>query len=161
MTVRTIFAVLAVLAVAFGVAACGGDDEGDKGLPKAELATKADAICKKAVAAARLLQVPPDFAQPNSDSVAAAEYLAKLAPITRKEADDLAALTPAAEVESEWNAFASKQKQLADYLDKVLAKARANDPSALTDLQKDVPRLGQEFTTAAGVVGARGCASGA
>ncbi|HEX6391103.1 MAG TPA: hypothetical protein VFZ89_16705 [Solirubrobacteraceae bacterium] len=149
-----------LLAAALGLAACGGDDDSG-GLSKTDLATKADAICKEATTAARQLKVPPDFAQPNSNSVALAEYLSKLVPITSKQAADLAALKPADDVKQQWDAFTAKEQELSDYLKKVLTKAQANDPSALTDLQQDVPRLGQEFTTMAGQLGARGCASGA
>jgi hypothetical protein len=150
---------IAVIA-ALGMAACGGGDDAVSGLTKEDLATRADAICKEATTAARKLQVPADFAQPNSNSVAAATYLGQLVPITRKEAQDLAALQPRAEVKQQWDAFVAKENQLADELEQVLAKARANDPSALTTLQQDVPRLGQEFTAAAGGLGAHGCASG-
>jgi hypothetical protein len=144
---------------ALALVACGGSS--DSGLSKTDLAKKADSICKTASDAAGKLSAPADFGQPNSNAAAAASYLGKLAPITKQESDDLAALKPADAAKTGWGAFVAKEKQLSRFLDGVLAKAKAKaqDASGIDDLAK-VPQLGSEFTAAATKVGATGCAKG-
>lgn len=159
MNVRMPLTLLALTAT-LGLAACGSDSSSSSDtLSEADLAKQADAICKTAATAGGKLTPPSDFGGANSDPAAAADYLGKLVPITRKESDDLAALKPADDVKDDYQAFVDKEKQLADFLDGVYAKAKAKDASGIQDLAK-APQLGQEFSAAATKVGATGCATG-
>ncbi|WP_354700755.1 hypothetical protein DSM112329_01042 [Paraconexibacter sp. AEG42_29] len=157
MNLRKPLTILAT-AAALGLVACGGDDE-SSGLSKADLAKQADVICQTAKTASLKITAPADFGQPTSDPAEAAAYLEKIAPITRKEATDLKALEPADDVKADWDAFTAKESELADFLDGLLAKAKAKDESGLKDLER-VPQLGAEFSAAATKIGASGCAKG-
>jgi hypothetical protein len=161
---RTLLLILALIPAA--LVGCGGDDNGGSGgssssggLSQAELAKKADTICKAGATAAAKVTPPGDFGQPGGDPNAAADYLGKIVPITRKQADDIAALDASSDVGPEWDAFVKKQQQLATFLEGVLEKAKNKDASGIQDLAK-VPQLGQEFVAAAKKVGATGCANG-
>jgi hypothetical protein len=147
--------ILAVtVCAALALSACGGDDK-SKALTKDELGTKASAICKTADTAANKLDEPSvsDFQQKPE---VAASYLDKLSPIAHKQNDALHALTPAADVKADWNALLDKSQAVTDLFDKVLAKAKAKDPSGFTDLQNATP-LTTAFSDAAKKVGASDC----
>lgn len=141
---------LAIAGAAAGLVACGGG--GDK-LSKAELADKANAICAKAQKEASAVKAPTDF----SDPKVAADYFDKIAPITDKETSDLADLTPADDVKTDWNAFVDSQKAANALLKKIKDKAGSGDASGIQDLQK-IPAAGQKVATAAAKVGADDCA---
>jgi hypothetical protein len=165
---RALLAILALLpAVLVG---CGGDDEasgdggggsssGGEALTLTELAKEADAICKTGAQAAAKVTPPADYGQPGSDAGAATEYLGKIVPITRRQADDIAALEPADDVGADWDAFVDKQEELATFLEGVYQKAKDKDASGIEDLAK-VPDLGEQFVKVANKVGATGCAGG-
>lgn len=160
-TARAPLSLLAVAAT-LAFAGCGGSDEasGDSGssdtLPRAELATKADAICETAKQDSLKVTQPTDFA---TDPAAAAGYLSKIQVITRTEQTDLAALKPDADAKADYDAMVAAQGKLAGLLDGVVTKAKAKDASGLQDLAKGAD-LSKPFIAAATKIGAKGCAAG-
>jgi hypothetical protein len=146
-------------ALTLGLTACGGgDDSSSKALSKADLATKADAICQARDAAAEKVKAPADFGQPNSDPAAAAAYLVQLAAITRKEATDLKAVTPADAARADWDGLVTEGEALATFLDGLVAKAKAKEASGIDDIPKLDP-IAQRFKAAAQKVGSKDCAN--
>lgn len=153
-------AVPAALAVTLGLAACGSSDSSSStstpakaaGLPRAELAKQANAICKTANTAATAVPAPASY----EDPAQAAAYFEKIAPITATETKALLALQPADDVKDDYAAFTAAQSEANDLLQRILAKARAKDASGLDDLAKVKP-AGAKVAAAARTVGATGC----
>jgi hypothetical protein len=155
---RTPLTILAA-AAALGLAACGSSGGGSSDtLAKTDLAKKADAICQTAIAAARKIQAPPGFGTTAGAPQEAAAYLEKVRPITQREVNDLAALKPADDVKADFQDMVAKEKTVAAYLDGLIAKAKASDPTGLQDLAKS-PTVGKPFAAAARKIGANGCAN--
>jgi hypothetical protein len=159
---RSVLGVLAAIAV-LGLAACGGGGDNKKatGKPqadgtykKADLAAAANTICFKTKQAAR--QVAP-LADPN-DPAKLAAYLGALLPLQQKQASDLQALKPAPDVASDWNAMLAKEKEILQFFQNILTKAKKKDKSASKDLAQG-QKLGPEFAVLAKKVGANVCAT--
>jgi hypothetical protein len=147
-----------VAAMTLGLTACGSSGDGSSGgLAKADLAKQADAICQTAVTAAGKIQAPAGFGTRQGPPQEAAAYLGKIAPITHNEADDLAALKPADDVKADYADMVAGERKLASFLDGLIAKAKAADPSGLDDLKRSVD-VAKPFVAAANKVGASVCA---
>lgn len=149
---RAMIVVLAATA-SLGLASCGDDDK-DERLSKSELADKADKICETAKNASREVTAPEDLL---TDPKAAEAYFDKIVPITQKQTDDLAALKPAQEIQTDWNQFVNSQKQANATLKIIRDKAEAKDPTGVRDLAKS-QRVREKFAAEAEVIGASTCA---
>jgi hypothetical protein len=151
--------VLIALAACLGLAACGGSSDkkssnsNDGTLSRSEIAKKADAICKTGETDAGAVKAPADF----SDANAAAAYFEKIVPLHQKQTDGLAALKPDAATKADWDAFMKTQNDNQTLLDRILAKAKAKDPSGQKDLAQIAP-MAEKFSAAARKIGAKECA---
>jgi len=143
-----------VVAVSLGFAACGGDDD-DETLSKADLAKKANAICKEANEDSGPITAPPDVYE---NPVAAEAYFGKLAPIYQKQVDGLAKLQPNDDTKAAWTQFLDREKQSNETLKTALAKAKAKDPSGVRHIAKQ-QRVLTKLTSEATAIGASECAS--
>lgn len=153
MNARTsVGAVLAVAALSATVAGCGG---GSKTLSKADLATKANAICKAGGDKLNAITPPSNI----QDATQAAAFLDKVVPVISDVTNQLAALKPASDIKADWDAFITAQKAESAEFVAVQHKADAKDATGLTDLTSKVPALEQTVNTAAAKVGATGCSS--
>jgi hypothetical protein len=155
MNTRTsVAAVLVVTAIGASIAGCGG---GSKGLSKADLDTKANAICK--TGGDKIKAVPAPSTTDIQDATKAAAYFDKIVPIAQDATNQLAALKPADDVKADWDAFIIAQKNATALLVSIQHKADVKDRSGLSDLTK-YPALDQAVNTAADKVGATGCNDG-
>ncbi|MDX6691334.1 MAG: hypothetical protein QOG15_2791 [Solirubrobacteraceae bacterium] len=153
MNVRVMIVPVTIAAgLSLGLTACGGS--GDKKLAKADLAKKANAICKPAKTKRSAIAQPANL---TADPVVAAAYFDKLIPITQKETDDLAKLKPKDDIKVDWTQFVARQKQATGQLIVVRDKAKAKDRSGIQDLAK-LNRIGNKLTGEATTVGATECA---
>ncbi|MDQ8044161.1 MAG: hypothetical protein AAGC46_01350 [Solirubrobacteraceae bacterium] len=155
MFARSTLAVL-VSATALGVAACGGSKDGaDSGGPftRAQLATKADAICAKARLDAAKVPSPTDA----RDTDASATYFSKIAPISQQEADSFAALTPDAAAKTDWEALVAGQRTIAGAFDAMVAKAKAGKSLGASDYGNAL-KAAEPFIDASTKIGAKTCA---
>lgn len=149
-----------ILAATVSLGACGGDDSDSSGggsgdaLTRAELITKANAICSTAQAKAAAVEAPTSL----EDAAVASAYFDKIAPITDAETKEIAALRPAAEVKTDWDAFVTSQQAANELLKTITRKAKARDASGQQDLAK-AQGAGQAVATAATKVGASNCAA--
>lgn len=143
-----------VLVLGMGLGACGSDGESGATLKRAELVTKANAICAAAKAEAGAVKAPPSITDPE----AASAYFDKIAPITDKETEDLKALEPDDAAKADWDAFVSKQDAANELLKTITAKAKARDQSGLKDLE-NAQGVSQAVVSAATKLGATVCAS--
>jgi hypothetical protein len=159
---------LIALAGCFGLAACGGSDDDTSSagtvtaapqadtLSRAELADKADAICKTGESDVEAVEAPASL----EDANVAAAYFAKLVPLHQKQTDALAALTPDAEAKADWDAFMATQNANQALLDTILAKAKAKDATGKDDVAQ-IPAKTQAFAAAAKKIGSEECAGSA
>jgi hypothetical protein len=118
------------------------------GLPRAEIAAKADAICAKAAQdkvkineaeAARLKAIERAGGQQISDEPVItnrliAQSLVAYAPVEQRKTQKLAALKPDGEVEADWNAFLVKQKRDNAYVQKIRKTAHTQGLSKAEDV---------------------------
>jgi SRSO17 transposase len=146
------------LAACIGLAACGGDDKknnGDNGgkLSRSELATKATAICKTALADAQKVQTPTNLA----DAAAAEKYFTAIAAGTQKQTNALTALTPDDEAKADWDAYIAAQNKATHLLNATRNAARDKDPAGLTAFQTDAPAISQAVDAAGKKVGIKNC----
>jgi hypothetical protein len=149
---RTAMVVPVLVALSLGFAACGGDD-GDKQLSKADLAKKANAICKKGLAKKQKIKMPADL---RADPVAAATYFTAVAPLAEDVTNQLDDLKPADNIKAAWTQFLARQKQGNATLVVLRDKAKAKDESGLKDLDK-LGRIADKLTVEAAAVGANSC----
>jgi hypothetical protein len=131
------------------LAGCGGSS----GLSRAQLVSKANAICAVTQTAASAVPSPSNL----TDETAAAAYFDKLAPLTDKETHDLSALEADGSAAADWNAFISAQTQANALLQTLKAKADAKDASGVQDLGK-VTSVGDRVLATASKLGAATCA---
>ncbi len=146
-------ALLALVAVSLGLAACGGDSGNQLSL--GDLATRANAICGQAAAQIKAAGPQPDSYSANPR--AATAYLDKIVTISDNTVAQLASLQPDAGAKAKWQAFVSANQQAQVALDNARAKADRNDPSGLQDFDNAVTSLQQQINTTAKAVGAVSC----
>jgi hypothetical protein len=152
---RSAAAGLTIVAMSVGMSACGSSSEDSgsaKGLSRADIASKANAICTKAQTDAQSVEAPASFADPT----VAAAYFDQIAPITQTETDALLALEPADEVKDDYTAFTKAQSDANDLLQTIKEKADSKDASGMDDLKKVEP-AGNAVAAAAKKLGAKTC----
>jgi hypothetical protein len=142
---------LVVGTAAVTIVGCGG---GSKGLAKADLDTKANAICKSVTTKIDAVKQPSDLLT-NANSAAA--YFDKVVPLAQDGTKQLQSLKPADAVKSDWNAYVAAQVAETNALAAVKTKADKHDASGVADLQKVQP-LSAKVTSTANAVGATACA---
>jgi hypothetical protein len=140
-----------VTALGVSVAGCSSS----KPLSKADLDTKANALCQAAGNKIKTIPTPSNI----RDATQAAAYFDKVVPIITDVTNSLANLKPADDVKADWNAFITAQKAETAAFVSIQHKADVKDSSGLTDLEK-VPPLDQAVNAAATTVGATGCSDG-
>jgi hypothetical protein len=145
--------VISMCVLCAGLGACGGG-KGGKPLSRSELDLRANAICRRAVGAAKALPVPPNIL---TSASAASAYFDEAAPIVDRETSDLSALKPDASVSADWNAFISVRKSTAKTIDLIRQKADAHDPSGIGLLQ-GIAGPARQMSSAAQKLGAADCA---
>lgn len=144
--------------VAFGViglllAGCGGGS----GLSRSSLDAQADSVCQLGTSEIKAAgPIPDDF---EASSVAAAEYLDRVVPISDRTISELSRLEPNGSVKEEWNQFMVSMKAAATALDAARAKAHTGDPSGIQDFEQATGALTQTLDSAARRIGALGCAN--
>jgi hypothetical protein len=120
---------LVVAALAF--AGCGGGADSG-GLSKAELNTKTGALCK--ASSAKFDAIPqPDFNDPDQ----AAAYLTKVVALADKQLAELRKLKPDDANKKAFDAYLAAGDATRAFFARVLAKAKAKDPSGLQELQDE------------------------
>ncbi|MDQ3675895.1 MAG: hypothetical protein M3401_03675 [Actinomycetota bacterium] len=146
----SVAAPLAISMLAMGVVACGGDDK----LSKADLAKKANAICKnfdKKIAAV------PRPAGARNPGIAAA-YYEQTRPIVDDTVSELKKLDPEDSVEKDWKTFIDKQDELVRLLEDLVQEIKSRDAKAQQTLGQ-INSGGADASAAAKRIGANSCAS--
>lgn len=134
----------AVLVVIVGLGACGGGSRSRpggatstaSGLPRTDLAVRADAICAAAAAKILAVHVPPNLA---SDATATVAYLDAVFAINDQAIKAIQALTPAADVAGDWRAFVGALVTVNQLVQTATRTARTKGQGALTDVIKSLP----------------------
>lgn len=145
--------VSAVVALALGIAACGGADKSSGGtLGKDEFVKRANAVCMDSRDKAKAVKQPSNI----RDAKAASDYLDKVAPILDDRISKLKELKAPADVKSAWDTFIAKQQEGAKILATARQKAKAKDAGGLKDLQR-LQAVGAEAKAAATKAGATDC----
>lgn len=131
-----------VVALALGVASCGG---GDEPLTKAELVKQVNVVCKGKPQKARSgKRGPNSFFE---------QILAQ-----QKEIDEgLDALTPPAELEDEFAALKEAQEGRRALLEKAIAALKENPKAQLDSLSEDGEDVQRQVASAATALGAKSC----
>jgi vacuolar-type H+-ATPase subunit I/STV1 len=135
---------------ALAVAGCGGDE----GLKKADLAKKANAICKKYAEEGKKLG-QPDL----SDPAKAEEYFQKAADLAAKQQDELADLKPVDSLKSDYDKLVNVSQDATDLLGDLASAAGDKDREQGAKLIQDLTKTSQELDDAATAVGATDCTS--
>ena len=143
-----------LLVTALGISSAGCSSS--KPLSKADLDTKANALCQGAGNKIKTIPTPTNI----QDATQAAAYFDKVVPIITDVTNKLAGLKPAADVKTDWDAFITAQKAETAAFVSIQHKADVKDSSGLTDLAK-VPPLDQAVNATATKVGATGCSNSA
>jgi hypothetical protein len=157
MTWRNAVAGLAVAATSVGLAACGSSSDSSgsssgSGLSRTAIASKANAICKKAQTDAQAIEAPASY----DDPAVAAQYFDQVAPITDAETKALLALEPADDVKADFTALTDAQTEANTLLQTIKQKADTKDATGLDDLKKVQP-AGDKVAAAAEKLGAKSC----
>jgi len=145
----SVAAPLAIAALAPGLAACGGDD----GLPRAELAKRANAICTDSNTKVAAIPRPP-----TRSLESAAAYYAKTRPIIGDATAKLQRLEPKGAVKQDWETYVGKQAESARLLDVLVEQVTRRD-AGLQQTRAQIDSLVADVTVAAGRIGADACAS--
>jgi hypothetical protein len=140
-----------VVATAFGLAACGGDDSDDSD----DYIADADAICTDAArqTADQLLARPG----PPLDEQDFAEVLEGGRPVAEDALAQLEAIEVPDDVSADWDEYLSLRQQRIDASDDVIAAA--DDPEAFQEALGKQNELGTQATAAASDLGLQACAS--
>jgi hypothetical protein len=123
--------VLATTVLAIAAVATAGCGSSPKPLTRAELATKANAICKKATVKLEAV------AKKGVRTVQAIAHVApELATFEETALVELSKLIPPAELEEDWKAFVAGAQTLAENTSKIGEDAKANDLKSAKGLVK-------------------------
>jgi hypothetical protein len=142
--------ILTVTALGAAIGGCGGSSSST--LTRAQLDTKANAICAASNAKIATVHQPPSL----QDANVAAAYFDKIEPIVADASAKLGALKPDSGAAADWNSYISLRTQGLTLLQTLKHKADTKDPSGLQDLAK-VPALQQKIVAAAATAGAKTC----
>jgi hypothetical protein len=113
---------LAVGLVASSAIALAGCGSSSSLLSKAQLATKADAVCSAYTKAATAVPQPKDFL---TNPVSAAAYLDKLTPLAATQEKAMLALKPDSGAKALWDRFVAAGEHTTSLLNEADAKAHA------------------------------------
>jgi hypothetical protein len=156
MTTKTMMGLIACVA-ALGLSACGGDDDdGGSGdtLAKAEIAKKANEICKKYDKEANGIKEPTNIA----NATEAAPYFRSIHEVGQKRQDDLEALKPADDVKADYESFITEEKKLVDLVDQIATAAEKKDAAKGQQLLESAQTADKPAEAAAKKIGANSCA---
>jgi hypothetical protein len=145
--------VLVVAVLAFGLVACGDEEQDEQN--HRELVEAANAICDKYEKRAEEIEEPRNL----RSSEQAAAFFGELAPLFEAAEIDFRALDPNDEDEDEWNAYVRKVREGRDIANRVANKSLKGDRSYINDLD-ELERLDRESDELARNVGANGCVGG-
>lgn len=140
----------AVLAAALALpflAACGGDDEP---LPRAELITKADAVCKDFRSGIAKLDTPKRIGQYET-------YADESKKLLDKQVDKLKDLTPPKEVASDWDAYVDVVEGQEDTLTKISDAAKKGDEKGIEEVAATARKASRSGGRRAQAVGLKVC----
>ena len=137
---------------ALALAGCGGSSS--RGLTKAQLAGRANALCSAYARAAILIPAPIDFA---TNASAAAAYLDKAEPLVATEKNGMLALKPDSGAKMLWDQFTAAGLHITRLFDDARAKAHAGQ-SALTDIEQAAIYKRSTLIPLASQLGAPACA---
>lgn len=147
---------LAVGLTVTGAMALGGcGSSGSSGLTKAQLASRANAICSSYTKTASAIPQPKDFV---TNPVAAAAYLDKLKPLAAAQEKAMLALKPDSSVKALWDQFIAGGEHLTALLNDADAKAHAKDRAGLADLEQLASYKTNTLNPVATQLGATECA---
>jgi hypothetical protein len=126
------------------VAGCGG------GLSKDELVAKGDAICKRVNA--RIAK------QPDPQSAADLKRLAqRTTKIYDPAIDDMEALDPPSELESDFKKFVASLRRLRDLTKRIGDAAGKGDTATIKQVSTDAQKVQQEYRRLTGKIGFKEC----
>ena len=126
------------------LAACGG------GLSKSELVAKGDAICKRVNA--RIAK------QPDPQSAADLKRLAqRTIKVYDPAIDDMKALDPPSELESDFKKFVASLRRLRDLTKRIGDAAGEGDTAKIKHVSTDAQKVQQEYRRLTGKIGFKEC----
>ncbi len=129
------------------VAGCGG------GLSKDELVAQGDAICKRVNT--RMAK------EPDPQSAADLQRLAKrTVEISDPAIDDMAALEPPGELESDFKKFVASLKRQRDFTKQIGDAAATGDTAKIQKLGAEAQKAEQEYRRLTGKIGFKECGGG-
>lgn len=131
------------------VAGCGGSN----GLPRKQLAKKANAICAKYSKQGQNLG-SPDLTDPRK----AEAYFTKAKALTTKQQDELEGLKPADSVKADYKKMTDATGEVTTLLGDLAAAAKAKDNKKGVALIQKLTPLSAKVDSAASGVGANACA---
>jgi hypothetical protein len=155
---RSKFALLAILALAFAVAGCG-DSKHDSGentpaasppLTKSELIAQADAICKSSEAKINAIE-SPDTIEALSDALD--KQMAIIEPAVAK----LGALTPPEELSADYKAWIAAMNDRKELLEKMQKAAASGATDAVTKVVNEGEAGNKELETLSKKIGFKEC----
>lgn len=141
---------LIVALLALGVAACGDEEQDDQ--TRDELVEAANRTCDKFEKRLDEIEEPRNFRSTEQ----ARTYWDEAAPVFESHYIELKALDPNDELEDEWRAFLSRQRELKDVTARIANKAIKGDRSFIND-QNEAVRINDDSNGIARRLGARGC----
>ncbi len=144
---KTLITSFAILALSFGVAACGSDDSGDETLTQAQLIEQADEICST-TNSDLVAKVDENLTEESTQEDAEAFIGDEIVPLYRDQIEQLRALEPDEESADSYN-------EMIDTLESEL-QAVEDDPSLMTTQDTAFP----EATEQAKAFGLKVCGSG-
>jgi hypothetical protein len=147
-----------VIALAIAVAGCGGGGDDPGGLTRAQLDARTTRICTHGTAQVDKLGTP-DL----NDPAATATWLESVRRVADGEIAQARALEPAAALKPAYNAWVGQVVAERDFVQGVLAKARARDRTGLADLQDEAAHHTHDLALAGAArrAGLTGCAKDA
>jgi hypothetical protein len=131
------------------VAGCGGSD----GLSKSQLASKANAICKKYSEEGKKLG-QPDLTDPDK----AKDYFSKATDLAGKQQDELKKLTPADDIKADYAKLTKATGDATQLLSDLADAAEAKDQKKGVQLVQKLTPLSAAVNSAAKGIGADACA---
>jgi hypothetical protein len=139
-------AAIVLMGVTLAVSGCGSSS---KPLTRAELTTKANAICKTVTAklASKTIKTQQDIAR----------VAPELASFEQSALNELSKLVPPAELEADWKAFVSGAQTLAENTSKLGEYAKANDLKAAKGLITSSVAVQKQMTATAKRDGLKDC----
>jgi hypothetical protein len=152
-----LLALVSAGAAAVALTGCGGDDDdAGGGLSQQELNKQTASICRDANERIAAVEQPADI----TNAEQAAAFFAELDEINKQGLSELRALEPEEALSADYNRFVDAIAEQSEFIEGILAKAEAKDPSGLQDLQAQLenPTLQTNIKKTADQAGLTGCA---